>query len=304
MNKIIVVDKPYGLTSSFVVNKLKKFFGAEKAGHSGTLDPLATGVLVVYFDEMTKIIPYIDESIKNYEVKILLGLLTDTLDISGKILNLSKIKKYSNNDIIDTIESFKGEYNYKPPIFSAIKINGIPSYKLARDGKCVELAIKKSYIEEIKIINSGFSTLNLRIESSKGTYIRALARDIGLALGSFGTVSKLRRTKTGKFDIKTSNNFFALINGSEPLFFPIDKLFTVINIKESDVIRISSEKNFKDVNLGFLLNINNQDSPVILSCSNIPILIATNKFDSNGAYISNKIKFINKKNKTYLIFFN
>ena len=91
MNKIIVVDKPYGLTSSFVVNKLKKFFGAEKAGHSGTLDPLATGVLVVYFDEMTKIIPYIDESIKNYEVKILLGLLTDTLDISGKILNLSKI---------------------------------------------------------------------------------------------------------------------------------------------------------------------------------------------------------------------
>ena len=257
MNKIIVVDKPYGLTSSFIVNKLKKFFGAEKAGHSGTLDPLATGVLVVYFDEMTKIIPYIDESIKNYEVKILLGLLTDTLDISGKILNLSKIKKYSNNDIIDTIESFKGEYNYKPPIFSAIKINGIPSYKLARDGKCVELAIKKSYIEEIKIINSGFSTLNLRIESSKGTYIRALARDIGLALGSFGTVSKLRRTKTGKFDIKTSNNFFALINGSEPLFFPIDKLFTVINIKESDVIRISSEKNFKDVNLGFLLNINN-----------------------------------------------
>ena len=296
MNKIIVVDKPYGLTSSFVVNKLKKFFGAEKAGHSGTLDPLATGVLVVYFDEMTKIIPYIDESIKNYEVKILLGLLTDTLDISGKILNLSKIKKYSNNDIIDTIESFKGEYNYKPPIFSAIKINGIPSYKLARDGKCVELAIKKSYIDEIKIINSGFSTLNLRIESSKGTYIRALARDIGLALGSFGTVSKLRRTKTGKFDIKTSNNFFALINGSEPLFFPIDKLFTVINIKESDVIRISSEKNFKDVNLGFLLNINNQDSPVILSCSNIPILIATNKFDSNGAYISSKIKFFNKKN--------
>ena len=296
MNKIIVVDKPYGLRSSFVVNKLKKFFGAEKAGHSGTLDPLATGVLVVYFDEMTKIIPYIDESIKNYEVKILLGLLTDTLDISGKILNLSKIKKYSNNDIIDTIESFKGEYNYKPPIFSAIKINGIPSYKLARDGKCVELAIKKSYIEEIKIINSGFSTLNLRIESSKGTYIRALARDIGLALGSFGTVSKLRRTKTGKFDIKTSNNFFALINGSEPLFFPIDKLFTVINIKESDVIRISSEKNFKDVNLGFLLNINNQDSPVILSCSNIPILIATNKFDSNGAYISSKIKFFNKKN--------
>ena len=296
MNKIIVVDKPYGLTSSFVVNKLKKFFGAEKAGHSGTLDPLATGVLVVYFDEMTKIIPYIDESIKNYEVKILLGLLTDTLDISGKILNLSKIKKYSNNDIIDTIESFKGEYNYKPPIFSAIKINGIPSYKLARDGKCVELAIKKSYIEEIKIINSGFSTLNLRIESSKGTYIRALARDIGLALGSFGTVSKLRRTKTGKFDIKTSNNFFALINGSEPLFFPIDKLFTVINIKESDVIRISSEKNFKDVNLGFLLNINNQDSPVILSCSNIPILIATNKFDSNGVYISSKIKFFNKKN--------
>ena len=296
MNKIIVVDKPYGLTSSFIVNKLKKFFGAEKAGHSGTLDPLATGVLVVYFDEMTKIIPYIDESIKNYEVKILLGLLTDTLDISGKILNLSKIKKYSNNDIIDTIESFKGEYNYKPPIFSAIKINGIPSYKLARDGKCVELAIKKSYIDEIKIINSGFSTLNLRIESSKGTYIRALARDIGLALGSFGTVSKLRRTKTGKFDIKTSNNFFALINGSEPLFFPIDKLFTVINIKESDVIRISSEKNFKDVNLGFLLNINNQDSPVILSCSNIPILIATNKFDSNGAYISSKIKFFNKKN--------
>ena len=187
----------------------------------------------------------LDQDFKDRQVKenvIIAGVVTEitknfvVVDCKLKMEGMIPIEEFKNDNELDKhkigseidvylerIESFKGEYNYKPPIFSAIKINGIPSYKLARDGKCVELAIKKSYIEEIKIINSGFSTLNLRIESSKGTYIRALARDIGLALGSFGTVSKLRRTKTGKFDIKTSNNFFALINGSEPLFFPIDK---------------------------------------------------------------------------------
>jgi tRNA pseudouridine55 synthase len=296
MNEIIIVDKPYGLTSSYVVNKLKKYFGASKAGHSGTLDPLATGVLVIYFDDMTKIIPYIDESVKKYNVKILLGLGTDTLDISGKIINLSNIKNYTKTDLKEVVSSFEGEYNYRPPIFSAIKIKGTPSYKLARKGRSVDLPIKNSYINKIDIIEYGASTINLEIESSKGTYVRALARDIGLSLGSHATVSKLRRTKTGKFDISESNDFYSILAGCDPIFFSIKKLFTVVEVEKKDITKIANQKNFKNVNLSEFMSNNNKNSIIVISCQGAPILIATNKFGTNGVYISSEIKFFNKKN--------
>tara|TARA_Y100001970_G_scaffold126414_1_gene156357 strand:+ start:44316 stop:45206 length:891 start_codon:yes stop_codon:yes gene_type:complete len=296
MNQIIVVDKPYGLTSSYVVKKLKKLFGAKKAGHSGTLDPLATGVLVVYFDDMTKLIPYVDENIKNYQVKILLGLETDTLDISGKITNLSKIKDYSIADFNKTISNFIGEYIYSPPIYSAIKVKGIPSYTYARDGVDVELPVKKSIIEKIKIIESGLSTLNLKVTSSKGTYIRALARDIGLSLGSYGTVSKLRRLSTGKFNINEANNYNSLIKGDRPTFINLKNIFLSVQIDSKIYSKLLNEKNYKKVDLTVFLEDFPNSERILLFKDDDPILIAVNKFNNLSSYISSEIKFFSKKN--------
>ena len=233
MNRIIVIDKPYGLTSSYVANKLKNFLGAKKAGHSGTLDPIATGVLVVFFDDMTKIIPYINEEIKKYEVKILLGLETDTLDIAGKITSLSMKSDYLNTDFNKVISAFIGEYIYQPPIYSAIKVKGVPSYRYAREGRDLELKDKKSIIDKIQIIENGRSTLNLIVTSTKGTYIRALARDIGKSISSFGIVSKLRRLSTGKFSIENSNDFYSILKGNKPDFFDIRRILPSLEINQS-----------------------------------------------------------------------
>ena len=296
MNEIIIVDKPYGLTSSYVVNKLKKYFGASKAGHSGTLDPLATGVLVVYFDDMTKIIPFIDESTKKYKVKILFGIETDTLDISGQILRTSKVKDYSQIDFLDVVKNFIGDYDYTPPSFSAIKIKGVPSYKYARQGRSLDLPKKKSIIKDIEVINSGISIVNLIVKSSRGTYIRALARDIGQHVGSFSTVSKLERLETGKFKIEDSNDYYSILDGKEPSFFSLDKLFPFIEIDNNDVDKISKQKNYKKVDLQELIDKKIQNPFIVMVNSDTPILITTNKFNNNKEYISSEIKFFSKKN--------
>ena len=296
MNEIIIVDKPYGLTSSYVVNKLKKYFGASKAGHSGTLDPLATGVLVVYFDDMTKIIPFIDESTKKYKVKILFGIETDTLDISGQILRTSKVKDYSHIDFLDVVKNFIGDYDYTPPSFSAIKIKGVPSYKYARQGRSVDLPKKKSIIKDIEVINSGISIVNLIVKSSRGTYIRALARDIGQHVGSFSTVAKLERLETGKFKIEDSNDYYSILDGKEPSFFSLDKLFPFIEIDNNDVDKISKQKNYKKVDLQELIDKKIQNPFIVMVNSDTPILITTNKFNNNKEYVPSEIKFFGKKN--------
>ena len=296
MNEIIIVDKPYGLTSSYVVNKLKKYFGASKAAHSGTLDPLATGVLVVYFDDKTKIIPFIDESTKKYKVKILFGIETDTLDISGQILRTSRVKDYSHIDFLDVVKNFIGDYNCTPPSFSAIKIKGVPSYKYARKGRNVDLPKRKSIIKDIEVINSGISIVNLIVKSSKGPYVRALARAIGERVGSFSTVSKLERLETGKFKIEDSNDYYSILDGREPSFFSLSKLFPFIEINNNDVDKISKQKNYKKVDLQELIDNKIQNPSIVMVNNDTPILITTNKFSNNMEYISSEIKFFSKKN--------
>ena len=296
MNQIIVIDKPYGVTSSYVVNRLKKLFGAKKAGHSGTLDPLATGALVVYFDEMTKLIPFIKENKKKYQVKILLGIETDTLDISGKITAFSKIRDYSTIDLNERISNFIGDYSYYPPIYSAIKVRGIPSYKYARKGKDIKLSKKNSFIDEIKIIDSGFSTINLEVSSSKGTYIRALARDIGSSLGSYGTVSKLRRLSTGKFTLNEGNDFNSLLKGLKPVFVNLKNISSFLEINNKTESSILREKNYKKVDLTAFLGEFPSSETILFFKDGSPVLIALNKFNNVKKYISSEIKVFNKKN--------
>jgi len=291
MNKILVVNKPNNLTSSFVVNKLKRFFSSSKAGHSGTLDPLAEGVLVIFLGSMTKIIPFISENIKRYKVKMLLGLETDTLDIAGHITKSSGMKELDELYINKVVKNFQGEYEYDPPQYSAIRVNGKRSYKNAREGNFVEIPKRKSTISSIRINKIGSSTLELDIECSKGTYVRSLVRDIGLALGTFGTVVKLTRTSTGSFSLDKSNDFYDLLRGENPEFYELSNLFPVIVVKKEVVNQLRKLTNHKNVDIS-LISKQLEVNPINIVASNeSPLLIVKNKYDDYGKYICSEIKF-------------
>lgn len=197
----INLDKPYGMSSSQAVAKVKYLLQAAKAGHAGTLDPLATGMLPIALGEATKLIPYIMADKKYYSFQISWGEERNTDDLEGAVIN-STDKKPKENEILSILPAYIGEILQTPPQFSAIKCNGQRAYDLARQGKTVDIAARKVMIEEIKLIShdADNNKSNFSIICGKGTYIRSLGRDIGRALNCYGYISKLRRTKVQPFD--------------------------------------------------------------------------------------------------------
>lgn len=199
---LLIFDKEKGITSHDVVYKVRKKLGIKKVGHTGTLDPMATGVLVISIGKGTKTSDYILSSDKVYEAKIRLGLLTDTYDITGNILEEEEVS-FTEEEIKDALIKFTGKISQRPPIYSALKVKGKKLYEYAREGKEVE--IKKRSIEiyknELKNFN-GKDEFTILVHVSKGTYIRSLANDIGKSLGTFGSLTELRRTRTGIFKIE------------------------------------------------------------------------------------------------------
>jgi tRNA pseudouridine55 synthase len=192
------IDKNSGFSSAKIVAIVKKILKAKKVGHAGTLDPIATGVLPIAVNKATKIIDYIQEEEKEYYAEIKWGEKTDTDDIEGNIVNRSS-KKPSNLEILTIISDFLGLVDQIPPDFSAIKIAGKRSYKLARDGQKPKLKKRSISIKEVRLIFNNNIKAGFFIRCSKGTYIRSFARDISEKLGSFGHIVLLRRLKVGKF---------------------------------------------------------------------------------------------------------
>lgn len=201
MDGIILVDKPAGFTSFDVVNFLKKRFKLKKVGHAGTLDPLATGLLVILIGKATKLASTFLGDPKTYLVDMLLGVKTDTFDVTGKILGESK-NLPDKNMVLEVIENFNGEITQTPPIFSALKYKGQRLYKLARRGEKVIPQKRKVFIFYIKELKLNLPRVFFEIKCSKGTYIRSLCNDIGEILNCGAVVEKLRRIKSGKFNIK------------------------------------------------------------------------------------------------------
>lgn len=204
MNGLIIFDKEKGITSHDLVYKVRKKTGIKKVGHAGTLDPMATGVLIIAIGKATKVNEYLLLKDKKYIAKIKLGILTDTFDITGNILekeNVSVLKK----DIEEVLKRFTGKMSQTPPIYSALKVNGKKLYEYAREGKEVKIKNRNIEIFENKLIDfNGKDEFSIEIEVSKGTYIRSVAYDIGKALGTYGTITELRRIKSGNFDIENS----------------------------------------------------------------------------------------------------
>ena len=202
MDGILLINKEKDMTSRDVVNKVCHILNTKKVGHTGTLDPMATGVLVLGINKGLKIVNELTALDKEYEAEITLGINTDTLDITGNILEEKVINNITNDDIDKALESFIGEYNMEVPIYSAIKIKGKKLYEYARNNEEVDIPIHKVYIYELERISDiKDNKFNIRCKVSKGTYIRSLVRDISKELNTIGVMSKLNRTKQGKFDI-------------------------------------------------------------------------------------------------------
>ena len=206
----LIVDKPLGVTSSAVVNKAKWAFDAQKAGHAGTLDPEATGVLAIAFGEATKTVPYVTDSMKAYRFTVRLGQATNTDDGEGEVVSESD-NRPTADEIRAALPAFSGNIMQVPPQYSAVKVDGERAYKRARDGEEMELAARPLLVESLELIEMPDADhAILEMTCGKGGYVRSIARDLGQALGCFGHVVQLRRVWAGPFEVSDGISFETL----------------------------------------------------------------------------------------------
>ncbi|HBF8407720.1 TPA: tRNA pseudouridine(55) synthase TruB [Clostridioides difficile] len=206
MNKIISILKPTGMTSHDVVSRVRKILNIKKVGHTGTLDPVASGVLPICIGKATKVCEVILNKDKSYICELTLGISTDTYDASGEILKKVDDFKFSNEDIERAFDTQRGEINQLPPIYSALKVNGKRMCDLVRSGRQSEITLKtrRVNIKDIKILSIKGNKVMFYVECSKGTYVRSICHDIGEYLGCGAHMSFLNRTSSGKFDLDNS----------------------------------------------------------------------------------------------------
>lgn len=202
MDEIIIIDKPKGYTSHDVVNVVKKTLNTSKVGHTGTLDPNATGVLPVLVGKATKISKYLIEHDKTYIAELALGEKSSTGDIEGKIIERKEVPNITEEQIKEVLQKFLGKQMQTPPIYSSIKINGKKAYEYARSGQTIEIPAREIEIMEISLLNFEDNIITFKVSCSKGTYIRVLCEDIATKLGTVGLMQNLRRIRVDKFDIK------------------------------------------------------------------------------------------------------
>ena len=230
MNGILLIDKPEGWTSMDVCAKLRGVLHEKRIGHSGTLDPMATGLLVVFLGRATRAVEFAEAHSKEYIARLRLGLTTDTQDTSGNILE-EKSAEDSDAELTAALEKFKGDIEQIPPMYSAIKIGGKKLYEIARKGETVERKSRIITIHSLDFLGWEDGDAVLRVSCSKGTYIRTLCNDIGAELGCGGCMSYLRRTRAGDFSITDAHSLADAIAAGErgegeKLLLPVDSLFT------------------------------------------------------------------------------
>lgn len=257
MNGILVVNKEENFTSRDVVNKLSHILNTKRIGHTGTLDPIATGVLVITIGKYTKLSDALMSKYKEYIAEFIIGKSTDTLDITGNILE-EKEANISNDEIIKAINSFKKSYNQEVPIFSAVKVNGKKLYEYARNNESVELPSKIVDIKEIEVLDIKDNIVKFKCLVSKGTYIRSLIRDIGISLNIPTCMKSLVRTKQGNFKIEDSYTLKDIENNKF-------KLLDIDKVLDLDIIDIDKNKNiYKRVINGIKFDLNISSKPFVL----------------------------------------
>jgi tRNA pseudouridine55 synthase len=260
MNGLLVVNKDKDMTSRDVVNIISRKFNTKKVGHTGTLDPIASGVLVVAIGKYTKLVDIITSEKKEYIATMKLGVLTDTLDTTGIVLD-KKDYNFSKDELLKVLESFKTTYLQEVPKYSAVKINGKKLYEYARNNIDIELPKSEVTIYDIELLEYNNDTIKFRCEVSKGTYIRSLIRDIASKLNTYASMSDLIRTKQGIFSI---NNSYSLddINNDKYILLTYKDIF--MKYKH---IELNDEEYFK-VSNGQKMMFNSDEKLLILTYKN------------------------------------
>lgn len=260
MNGILIIDKQKNITSRDVVNTVVKRFNTKKVGHTGTLDPIATGVLVVCVGSATKLVDELTCNDKEYIASVELGTLTDTLDNTGKILKEEECIK-TKEQIITALNSFKGKYLQEVPIYSAVKINGKKLYEYARENIEIKLPKREVEITNIKLIDdivykNNKTYFKFKCSVSKGTYIRSLIRDIALKLNTVGIMTDLRRIRQGKFNIKDSITLDSINE---------ENLINIIDVLDYKKIELTKDKEKEVLNGAIIDNIYQSDEVLFIS---------------------------------------
>lgn len=252
MDGIIIINKPKGITSRDVVNSVSKILKTKKVGHTGTLDPLATGVLVICIGKATKLVELLTSNDKEYIATVKLGVLTDTLDTDGNVLKTEEIF-IDKNELLNVLNSFIGTYNQEVPLYSAVRINGKKLYEYARNNEEVTLPKRMVKISNIELLSFSKEEYSFKVTVSKGTYIRSLIKDINDKLGVIGVMSGLVRTRQGKFSIDNAYDLEDIKSGNY-------KLLSITNVLKDKKSVIIDDKLFNMVKKGGLIdNIYNRD---------------------------------------------
>lgn len=253
INGFLVVDKPTNYTSRDIVNIISKKLNTKKVGHTGTLDPLATGVLIICIGKYTKLSELITNYDKKYIAQIVLGIATDTYDIEGKVIMQKKANHITKNDIINCLENFIGPQKQQVPIYSAVKVNGKKLYNYARNNEIVTLPLKDIIIKDLKLLDEPLYEddkvkFTIECDVSKGTYIRSLINDIGLYLNTGATMTSLRRINQGGFAIDETYTLKQIENDE----------YKLLNIKDVfpniDIIKIDDSLKAKVINGNIIPN--------------------------------------------------
>ncbi|MDY7116290.1 tRNA pseudouridine(55) synthase TruB [Halomonas sp. SSL-5] len=229
VNGVLLLDKPAGMSSNHALQRARRLFQAQKAGHTGTLDPMATGLLPVCFGEATKFSAHLLASNKVYRTRVELGVVTDTGDAEGEVVERLAVPALTAAEVEAVLADFHGEIEQVPPMYSALKHQGRKLYELAREGKSVERAARRVTVYDARLVAFEGSAFELEVTVSKGTYVRTLAEDIGRALGSGAHISALRRLATGPFGAEGMLTLEALTalpdqDAREATLLPVDIL--------------------------------------------------------------------------------
>lgn len=267
---VLVVNKKCGMTSFDVVHEVGKTLGIKKVGHTGTLDPMAEGVLVLTLGRATKLGELLTSVEKEYEAEVKVGFLTDTLDTEGTILKRKEPNKNINYNTL--VNSFKKSYLQEVPIYSAIKVNGKKLYEYARENKEVKLPKKEVTIKNIELLKEEDKSFTFKCLVSKGTYIRSLIRDMGDSISEYFTMSRLTRTKQGKFSINDSYTLDDIKNNNY-------KILSVLEVLDYPIINVEGDMLKKVSNGSKLENIWNIEDRVILKNSENNLLVIYKNVD-------------------------
>jgi len=272
INGVIVVNKEPNMTSRDVVNILCKKFNTKSIGHIGTLDPIATGVLVCLIGKYTRLTNILMEHDKEYIASFKLGLLTDTLDITGNALK-KEVYSLDENKLREILNSFIGTYHQEVPIYSAVKVNGKKLYEYARNNETVELPKKMVTIYSLDLLSITSDIITIKIKVSKGTYIRSLIRDIGEKLGTYGCLTALNRTVLGNFKIEDS---YTLEDINKDNY----KLLSLEDFLDIEIINIKNNEELFKIKNGQVLN-KKTDKYILFKYNNENIALYQKYCDNN-----------------------